>query len=365
MDDRKEKDGLLESGLSDMEKEHNTQPKASGEILKHLDLFSGIGGFSLAAQWVWQDEHEIVAFCEIDKFCQKVLRKNFGDIPIYDDIKKFKINTDTQSDRRNSEAQQENGKKEIGNGWRCGFDNTFNDEQRITSHTDNGGEFGEIRETLPKRERAAIPDPEFSGGNIRRTSVYRQGETERIIDLTNIDLLTGGFPCQPFSVAGLRKGNEDDRALWPEMLRIIQEVKPRWIIGENVAGFVNMALDQSITDLENEGYEVQTFIIPACSKNAVHRRDRCWIVANSNKNGDTIRNESRFGTEPQQSLRSVLRKSWQENWYEVAARFCRVDDGVPNRVDRLKSLGNAIVPQVVYEIMKCIKEIDDTPTTLP
>lgn len=302
--------------------------------MRHLDLFSGIGGFALAAKWTWGEEYETVAFCEIDKFCHKVLRKNFGDVAIYEDIKKL------------------DGTK-----------------------------------------------------------------------LTSINLLTGGFPCQPFSVAGKRKGNEDDRALWPEMLRIIQEVKPRWIIGENVAGFVNMALDQSISDLENEGYEVQTFIIPACAVNAPHRRDRVWIIANNIGRGcgkkwerrgletmdgggqdnampltesdchacntqsgsDRINQTEHEGREDDTGrFEQVDRNaeitglmggingqgqgehgrtnpglSWDKTeWYEVATRFCRVDDGVSNRVDRLKGLGNAIVPQVAFEIMKAIKEID-------
>ncbi len=273
--------------------------------MRAIDLFSGIGGFALAGKWVWGEDYEIVAFCEIDKFCQKVLRKNFGDVPIYEDIKTL------------------NGK-----------------------------------------------------------------------ELTGIDLLTGGFPCQPYSVAGKRKGKEDDRALWPEMLRVIQEVKPRWVIGENVAGFVNMGLDESISDLENEGYEVQTFIIPACAVNAPHRRDRVWIVAHrkgtgagSDKGGirdfpigenrgqttdshapdtgnpglqgsEETGNISIDRTESRNELTGRC-SGWQEPWLEVATRLCRVDDGVSNRVDRLKSLGNAIVPQVVYEIMKAIKNIEN------
>lgn len=99
--------------------------------------------------------------------------------------------------------------------------------------------------------------------------------------LKTVDVISGGFPCQPFSVAGKRRGKEDDRYLWPEMLRVIQELRPSWVIGENVAGLVNLALDQVLSDLEGIGYACQALIIPACAVDAAHRRDRCAIVAYS------------------------------------------------------------------------------------
>ena len=101
-----------------------------------------------------------------------------------------------------------------------------------------------------------------------------------------VTLLTGGFPCQPFSVAGKQRGKDDNRYLWPEMLRVIREARPTWIIGENVAGIVNLALDTVCADLEGEGYEVEPIIVPACAVDAPHRRDRVWIIAS--RVADTI-----------------------------------------------------------------------------
>ena len=156
--------------------------------MKVLDLFSGIGGFSLGLEWAGMST---VAFCERDPYCTTILNKHWPDTPVHSDVRNL-----------------------------------------------DGKDYAD-----------------------------------------SIDLVAGGFPCQPFSVAGNRRGSDDDRHLWPEMLRIIQEAKPRWVIGENVFGLINMALDDVQADLEREHYEVRKFVLPAVAVDAHHRRDRIFIIA--------------------------------------------------------------------------------------
>ncbi|MBO7663888.1 MAG: DNA (cytosine-5-)-methyltransferase [Clostridia bacterium] len=107
--------------------------------------------------------------------------------------------------------------------------------------------------------------------------------------LRTVDVISGGFPCQPFSLAGKREGKDDDRYLWPEMCRVIRELRPAWVIGENVPGIVNLALDTVLTDLENEGYTAQPFIIPACGVDAPHKRERVCILAYAINRGSAVR----------------------------------------------------------------------------
>ena len=240
--------------------------------------------------------------------------------------------------------------------------------------------------------------------------------------LRTVDIVSGGFPCQPFSVAGLQRAQEDDRYLWPEMLRVIRELRPAWVLGENVPGIINLALDQVLSDLEDCGYSTQAFVVPACGVDAPHRRDRVAIMAyainrssavrgnrelqNLEEDGregldyrrgtaatvtgqrrqdepttigmaDGIRTEvyadsadtnghrlqNGIGQEicwggvlPSQPERILGMHSAWDNWPDEPG-VDRVVDGLPNRMDRIKCLGNAVVPQQFYIIFKLIADI--------
>lgn len=205
--------------------------------------------------------------------------------------------------------------------------------------------------------------------------------------LRTVTVLSGGFPCQPFSTAGKRRGKEDDRYLWPEMLRVIQEIRPAWVVGENVAGIVSMALDTVLPDLESIGYACQAFVIPACAVDAPHRRDRVAIVANAYGDGCkwvgyqsqercnvhekcfTVSEGCNVSTADSKRFQITrhkprIRKIQAENgaefgwWWTSEPDMGRVAHGVPSRVDRLKCLGNAVVPQQFYPIFRAIAEVE-------
>ena len=278
--------------------------------LAHLSLFSGIGGLDLAAEWAG---FTTVGQCEWADYPTRVLEKHWPDVPRWRDIR-----------------------------------------------------------TLTKE------------------SFYEK------TGLRTVDIISGGFPCQPFSVAGKRRGKEDDRYLWPEMLRVIAELRPRWVVGENVAGIVNMALDTVLSDLENQGYAVQAFVIPACGVDAPHKRERVAIVAwNSNsgygnawkerevekgKNSESARIcenvayakgaglQGRIGERrtAQPGLGGEIdelpgwldeiRRGWIDGSWEYG--IPRVATGVKDRVNRLKCLGNAVVPAQFYPVFKAIADIE-------
>jgi DNA (cytosine-5)-methyltransferase 1 len=240
---------------------------------------------------------------------------------------------------------------------------------------------------------------------------------ERLVSdgIGTIDVITGGYPCQPFSVAGKQKGEKDDRHLWPSMLEIIAQVRPTWVICENVTGHIALGLDQVLLDLENEGYSSRTFIIPACSVNAPHRRDRLWIVAHSSElaggrrevhrepgnkgretsatRGEGLRSENneaytnhieqsskdvadsdterregglpgredseREGFNGHARCRSTTHRQPIENWWLIEPGMGRVANGIPGRVAKLKALGNAVVPQICMMIGQAILDFED------
>jgi len=287
--------------------------------MNHLDLFSGIGGFSLGLEKVG---FKTIAFCEREEYCRMLLQKHWKGVKIYNDIKKL--------------------------------------------------------------EAKDIKEP--------------------------VDILTGGFPCQPYSVAGKQKGTNDDRYLWPEMFRVIKEVKPTFIVAENVRGLINiqdgMVFETVCSDLESEGFEIQTFIIPAAGVGAPHKRERVWIVGYSKYNGSltskierrdnkindraeegentTLQPErtSRSGNnvtmensgcelyerssirgkdedETRKEITNQHQRSSSTSWrsWEFEPDVGRVANGVPGRAHRLRGLGNAIIPKIAEEIGRSIWKI--------
>lgn len=191
------------------------------------------------------------------------------------------------------------------------------------------------------------------------------------IDPKTIDIISGGFPCQPFSVAGKRKGKKDDRDLWPEMFRIIKEIRPSWVVGENVANFTNMGLDRTLPDLEGEGYETRAFVLPACAVGAPHQRYRTFIVANS----ISFRWRRMGQNQEERCFRKFTQNSKTKRWQKKrenavhllfsgtkeitsgSRKFRRNDDGLSIGVDRLRALGNAVMPQQILPIFQAIVAI--------
>jgi DNA (cytosine-5)-methyltransferase 1 len=245
--------------------------------VKALSLFSGIGGIDLACEWAGI---ETVAFCEREPFCQKVLRKHWPHVPIYDDV--------------------------------C----------------------------MLTKERL---DADGIG---------------------TIDLIHGGYPCQPFSHAGKRRGAEDDRHLWPEVARLLDEIEPDWFVGENVSGHITMGLDTVLTDLGRLGYTAQSFHIPALAVDADHERYRVFIVAYADrKSGLQTHKAARAIGEKWESWEDVSWRSWRpiprSDWNISGPPVSREPDGIPGRLERCRALGNAVAPQQIYPILAAIKQIDN------
>ena len=182
-------------------------------------------------------------------------------------------------------------------------------------------------------------------------------------NLRTVDVICGGFPCQPFSVAGKQEGDRDDRHLWPEMLRVISELKPAWVVGENVPGIIPIFLDEAISNLETEGYTCEAVVLPACAFDAPHRRDRIFVMAYSASNGrNQVESPIKRGAGSQETVGETTNRGISargEGWIPEPS-VGRVANGVPNRVDRLRGLGNAVVPQVAEFIGKVIVNADLT-----
>lgn len=206
------------------------------------------------------------------------------------------------------------------------------------------------------------------------TKLDREELTNAGIDPDSIDIVSGGFPCQPFSIAGHRKGTEDDRDLWPEMFRIIQQVWPTWVVGENVANFANMELDRTLSDLEGTGYQARAFVLPACAVNAPHQRLRTFIVAHADsKRWICLEKGKQDGRDweptPWPNAKEGQTSCWINARHILASgarvlastsrRIPRNDDGISEGLDRLKALGNAVVPQQILPIFKAIVQIEE------
>ena len=271
--------------------------------MTHLSLFSGIGGLDLAAEWAG---FTTVGQCEFADYPTKVLEKHWPDVPRWRDIR-----------------------------------------------------------TLTKE------------------SFYeRTGQR-------TVDVISGGLPCQPFSVAGKQKGKNDDRYLWPEMLRVIRELRPHCVVGENVPGILKIAAGKVVKDLERAGYHVVVFHYEAASVGAWHRRARVFFVGLADvadTDGEGLQGGEQHGAsaasedtrerpsrppvgERRETIRNTLcggrdRIARRRQLQELADGRCwaaepdvgRVAHGIPARVDRLKCLGNAVVPQQAYPIFKALAE---------
>ena len=269
--------------------------------MKHLDLFSGIGGFSLACQWAGI---ETIGFVEIDKYCQKVLRRHFPNVPIVEDIR------DVEKIKQVIEnAIGSNGRSES---------RDFTDKGWIASEAGRTC----IQADTERQVSVAITDNQPADIDGRPKAIKAKQPAI---------LVTAGFPCQPFSVAGKRGSKEDDRYLWPETIAVIKAVKPSWILLENVTGIINLALDTVLSDLEGAGYSYGTLIIPACAVNAWHRRDRIWVVAHSNGNGEG----KRYSGNP---LREKFTEVYQ--W-----RDCKDKENEVTHLDNGSDVANAISPK--------------------
>lgn len=379
--------------------------------ITHYDLFAGIGGFSLALDTIFYDSEIKHIFCEWEAFPTAILRKHWPDGTYYGDI--ADLVADTNHSRRGAptgdllrEDGQESGKERKHTQYRTGGQNIFatdtNSQRRERECREDEGRLrqssGEVQDEEQVVANATNPDGQRISNGLREVQEENGEVPQRDNDAqfsnsnrsNDITILTGGFPCQPFSHAGRRQGTADDRYKWPDMFAVIQNVRPDWVIAENVRGLVTwndgMVLETVCADLESKGYEVQPLVIPAVAIGAPHRRDRVWIVAHTidsrqgrteqggNGTQDSLPQEHRTqNSAPRESERATGdgydHRPWETDWREVAFASCdgSLDDGLPRdmagltisyakyRRESLKSVGNSIVPQVAMQIFEAIK----------
>lgn len=181
--------------------------------------------------------------------------------------------------------------------------------------------------------------------------------------LRTVDVISGGFPCQPFSVAGKRRGKDDDRYLWPEMLRVVQEIRPCWVVGENVSGLVRNALDEILDGLKQANYTARAYAFTAQECGALFKGERIAVVAAANDRSSPVWRNPQFSSDAKaERCWSYHRGRTPElnpgQWGELQSRPYGVAYGIPHRVDRLKCLGNAVVPQQFYPIFQAIADVE-------
>lgn len=179
--------------------------------------------------------------------------------------------------------------------------------------------------------------------------------------LRTVDVISGGFPCQPFSVAGKQKGKGDDRYLWPEMLRVIRELRPHCVVGENVSGLIRITLAEVLSELQNIGYEARAYSSAARDVGGLHKGERIFIVAAANDGSAAVRRNAQLpadGSTEGHGDHNGRRAKEPDLWkrWEVEPRPYGVAHGIPHRVDRIKCLGNAVVPQQAYPIFRALRE---------
>jgi DNA (cytosine-5)-methyltransferase 1 len=323
----------------------------NGNSITFGSLFAGIGGLDLGLERAGMECRWQV---EWDDYCQKVLAKHWPDIRRYGDVKKThgkaycpKVLADTKGRRQPGRTEQE-----------C-----------------------DPQETDPGRGCNAIKPSQMGRG--------RNGNCPNCLE--PVDLICGGFPCQPVSVAGKRKGDQDERWLWPQFLRIIRELRPRWVLVENVPGLLSTdngrLMGGILRDLAQSGYDAEWDCIPAAAVGAPHLRYRVFIVAyaqgeqggglfqfglwpNTRASGQDVANtqvgrlaerEAAEAVQHDAECRGIFEgrlNSRHEGWWAVEPQLGRVAHGVPHRVHRLKALGNAVVPQVAEWIGRTILEAE-------